>query len=112
MKILVVDDHQLIREALRSVLGELDSEATILEASNCHQAMQLIADHSDFDLVLLDLVLPDGDGFSVLAKSHEDDPSVPIVILSALEDRADIVKALDLGALAFIPKSGQREVML
>jgi DNA-binding NarL/FixJ family response regulator len=112
VKILVVDDHALIREALRGVLKELKGEATVLEASSCGQAMQVISDHSDLDLVLLDLNLPDRDGFSVLAELGERYPALSVVVLSGQQDRASVAKALDLGALGFIPKTGQREVMI
>ena len=112
MKILAVDDHALIREALRGVLKELKGDATVLEASSCSQAMQVIAEHPDLELILLDLNLPDRDGFSVLAELGERYPAISVVVLSAQQDRDSVVKAIDLGALGFIPKSGQREVML
>jgi len=112
VKVLVVDDHALIREALRGVLSELKGDATVLEASSCNQAMQVIAAHPDMNLVLLDLNLPDRDGFSVLAELGERYPEISVVVLSAQQDRDSVVKALDLGALGFIPKSGQREVMV
>jgi len=108
MKILVVDDHALIREALRGVLKEVKGDAAVLEASDCRQAMQLIAEHADLSLILLDLTLPDRDGFSVLAELRERYPAISVVVLSAVQDRSSIAKALDLGALGFIPKSGQR----
>jgi DNA-binding NarL/FixJ family response regulator len=112
MKILVVDDHLLIREALRGVLKELRSDAVILEASEGGQAMRLMAEHPDINLVLLDLNLPDRDGFSMLAELRERYLATSVVVLSGQQDRASVVKALDLGALGFIPKSAQREVML
>jgi DNA-binding NarL/FixJ family response regulator len=112
MKFLVVDDHALIREALRSVLKELKRDAEVVEASNCGQAMRLVEEHADLDLILLDLTLPDRDGFSVLAELRERYPALSIVVLSALQDRGNVVKALDLGAQGFIPKSANREVML
>jgi DNA-binding NarL/FixJ family response regulator len=112
VKILVVDDHVLIREALRGVLKELKGDATVLEASSCSQAMQVIAEHPDLELILLDLNLPDRDGFSMLTELGERYPAISVVVLSAQQDRPSVVKALDLGALGFIPKSGQREVML
>jgi len=112
MPILVVDDHVLIRDALCGVLGELRPEAIVLQAPDCRQAMRLIAEHSDLELVVLDLGLPDADGFVMLKELRDRYPSLPIVVLSALQDRNSVTRALDLGALGFIPKSAQRAVML
>jgi DNA-binding NarL/FixJ family response regulator len=112
MKVLVIDDHVLIREALRGVLKELKAEATVVEASDWRQAARQIEQSPDFDLVLLDLKLPDRDGFEVLAELRERYPAISIVVLSAHHDRENVAKALDLGALGFIPKSSPREVML
>jgi DNA-binding NarL/FixJ family response regulator len=112
MKILVVDDHTLIREALRGVLAEVKRDASVFEASNCRQAMELIQEHDDLGLVLLDLNLPDRDGFSALSELRETHPGLPVVVLSGAQDRETFLKALDLGALGFIPKSGLREVMI
>src|ERR1700730_6196666 len=112
MKFLLVDDHALIREALRGVLKELDESATILEASRWSNAARLLEEHPDLALVLLDLGLPDRDGFTALEEARAHHPKIPIVILSASCARDYVVKALDLGAVGFIPKSGEREVML
>src|SRR6516162_3705021 len=87
VKILVVDDHVLIREALRGVLKELKRDATVLEASSCSQAMQVIAEHPDLELILLDLNLPDRDGFFVLTELGERHPAISVVVLSAQQDR-------------------------
>jgi DNA-binding NarL/FixJ family response regulator len=112
MKILLVDDHALIREALHGVLNKLKRDAVVFDASTSGQAMQAIASHPDINLVLLDLTLPDRDGFSLLAELRERYPAMSIVVLSAAQDRANVVKALDLGALGYIPKSARREVLL
>jgi DNA-binding NarL/FixJ family response regulator len=112
MKVLVVDDHALIREALRGVLKELKDDAAIIEASNAQQAMRLAGEHPDLGLILLDLNLPDRNGFDVLAELRERYPGISAVVLSALNDRDTVTKALDLGALGFIPKSSTREVMI
>jgi len=111
-KILTVDDHVLIREALRGVLNELAAGATVLEASDGGTAMQLIEQHRDVSLVLLDLSLPDRDGFAVLSELRERHPAISIVVLSALQDRSTVTKALRKGALGFIPKSATRDVMV
>jgi DNA-binding NarL/FixJ family response regulator len=112
MKILVVDDHVLIREALRGVLKELKRDAILLDASSSKQAMDIVADHPDIGLVLRDLNLPDRDGLDVLAELREQYPAITVVVLSALQDRAVVLKALDCGAFGYIPKSAKREVMI
>ena len=112
MKILLIDDHVLIRDALRGVLKELKSDAVIVEALNSRQATERMEEHPDLELVLLDLHLPDRSGFDVLAELRARYPAISVVVLSASEDRDSITKALDLGALGFIPKSAQRDVML
>lgn len=111
MKILIIDDHVLIRESLGAVLRELRPEATVVEALNARETMRLVAEHPDFALVLLDLGLPDRDGFDVLADLRERHPTIPVVVLSGHHDRANVVRALDLGALGFIPKTAQRRVL-
>jgi len=111
MKILIVDDHALIREALRGVLKELRGEATVFEAPDWRQATRQIEQDCP-DLVLLDLVLPDRDGFGILRELRERHPSLAVVVLSAQQDRNSVAKALELGALGFIPKSAAREVMI
>ena len=112
MKVLLVDDHVLIRDALRGVLRELTEDATVLEASDCGQAMRMIEAHPDLHLILLDLNLPDRDGFTVLADLRKRYATISLVVLSAFHDRENIVRALDLGALGFIPKSAPRDVMV
>jgi DNA-binding NarL/FixJ family response regulator len=112
MKILVVDDHVLIRDALRGVFAELQADATVLEAPDCNLALQLIGQNTDLDLVVIDLGLPDRDGFSLLAELRAREALLPIVVLSAHNDRTSVMKALDLGALGFIPKNGRREIMV
>jgi DNA-binding NarL/FixJ family response regulator len=112
MKILLVDDHALIRDALRGVLKELAHEATVLEAADSRQAMCLVEAHPDLHLILLDLNLPDREGFAVLADLRRRHATISLVVLSASQDRDSIVKAIDLGALGFIPKSSPRGVMV
>src|SRR5215467_14057013 len=112
MKVLIVDDHGLIREALHSVLKELKRETVIFEASNSRQAMRLVEEHSDLSLILLDINLPDRDGFSVLGELRDRYATIAIIVLSALDDQETVKRAFKLGALGFIPKTTEREVML
>jgi DNA-binding NarL/FixJ family response regulator len=112
MNILVVDDHPLVREAIRAVSYDLESNGNLYEASDSRQARQLIRKHKDVRLVLLDLRLPDGDGFGLLAELRELHPDIAIVVLAGTDDPTSIVKAFALGAVGFLRKSDQREVMM
>jgi DNA-binding NarL/FixJ family response regulator len=111
-KFLVVDHHFLIREALCQLLKRLNSKATVLEAIDSGQAMRLVSEHADIGLILLELNLPDRDGFSLLRELRERHPATPVVVLSARQDRDSVVRTLSLGALGFIPKSGRWEVII
>lgn len=111
MKILVIDDHVLIREALQALLKKLQRGATMLEASDNRQAMDIIARHPDIGLIMLDLNLPDRDGMAVLAELRERYPAAAVVVMSGIQESATVMQALDLGAVGYIPKSSRREVM-
>ena len=111
MKILIVDDHALIRDALQGVLKKLQRGVTVLEASDSQQAFDIIAGNADINLILLDLTLPDRDGLSVLTELRERYPAIGVVVLSALQDHVNVTKVLDLGASGFIPKSAKPKVM-
>ncbi len=112
IKFLVIDDHQLIREALRGVLKKVRRDAVLLEASTSKQAMQIVAAQPDIDIILLDLTLPDRDGFAVFAELRERYPDIAIVVLSAVQDPTKVRRALELGARGYITKSAQGDVIL
>ena len=112
MKFLVVDDHALIRDAMRGVLKELRGDTVALEAATAQQAMELIQQHPDLALVLLDLKLPDRDGIEMLGELREHYPAISVVMLSGCNDRENVISALDNGAAGFIPKTDSREVLL
>jgi DNA-binding NarL/FixJ family response regulator len=112
VKILVVDDHPLIREAMKTVLKQLDPAMEVFEAGNCDDALDIAAREADLALVLLDLRMPGTSGLDGLATLRERHPAVPVVVLSASEDRNEVMRALDLGAMGFIPKSQPSRVMI
>ena len=112
MKILIVDDHPLIREAMRSVLKQLDGGIEVLEAGTCDEALAVAARESELALVLLDLRLPGTSGLDGLQVLRDRHPSVPVVVLSASEDRSEVMRAIDLGAMGFIPKTQPSGVMI
>jgi len=112
MKVLVIDDHALVREALRGVLLELRADANVLEAPDWRGAAHAIEQSPDLALVLLDLGLPDRDGLEILAELRTRLPTVSVVVLSGRHDRDSVARALALGASGYIPKAASREVML
>jgi DNA-binding NarL/FixJ family response regulator len=111
MKVLVVDDHALIRDALRRVLEQLEREVTVFEAGDCGQAFRVIEAQPDLDLVLLDLNLPGMQGLAALTELRTRYPAVSVVVVSAANDRVSVTKALDHGAMGYIPKSSSNEVL-
>ena len=112
MKILVVDDHALIREALCGILKELEPVVEVLEAGTAQHAIETAESSPHPDLALLDLNLPDKNGLELLAEFRDRWPQIAVVILSANQDNASIKQSLSLGAVGFIPKSSSRNVML
>lgn len=112
LKFLVVDDHALTREGVRLTLAALGDEVTVLDASSVEAALAAISRHPDIDLVLLDLGLPGAGGLSLLEDLRRNQNTVPVVVISGADGRSHVIKALDLGALGFIPKSSSLEVML
>ena len=112
MKVLVIDDHTLIREALRNVVAELVPDALFLEAASCHEAQSFLAPGAEIDLVLLDLGLPDGEGMALLQSLRHQFAATAVVVMSGMKDQGTVMQALRLGAQGFIPKSATRTVML
>lgn len=112
MNILLVDDHALIREALRAVVAEVANEARLLEARDCLSARAQSESGDDIHLAILDIDLPDGNGLDLLDQLRERHPTIAAVILSAHTDRDLVLSALDRGASGFIPKSADRPVMV
>jgi DNA-binding NarL/FixJ family response regulator len=111
MRILVVDDHPLMTDVLRTVLGTLDQVAGIRAAHDLAAAAALVSESSP-DLVMLDLGMPGFSGVEALAAWRERFPALPVVVVSGASDPRTINAALDLGAMGFIPKSAPGEELL
>ena len=104
-KFLVVDDHPLFREALSSSIRQAFKGAAVLESGTLERGVELIGDHGDLDIVLLDLNLPGTSGFGGLLTLRTKFPKLPIVVVSGSDDRRIVAEALGYGAVGFIPKS-------
>ena len=111
MKILVVDDHALVREGLRQVLKGLGELTHILEACDGRQALALADAHDDLDLVRLDFHLPDMGGLEAIDALASKHPELPILVLSGTVDPHLVREVLARGAAGFLPKSSSPEVV-
>jgi DNA-binding NarL/FixJ family response regulator len=112
MKILLVDDHTLITDALSALLLDLDPEVEIHTAASAPQALELVEKHSDADLLLLDLGVPGATGTSLLEAIVAQVPDLKILVLSGVQDQRSVMRTLQLGAAGFVPKSMATDKLL
>jgi len=105
MKILIADDHNLVREGLRPFLEELNPHVDILEAATFDEAYAIAADSGEIDLILMDLKMPGMGVFDGLVKMCAAHPKTPVVILSGHFNRHDVLEAVERGAAGYIPKT-------
>jgi DNA-binding NarL/FixJ family response regulator len=109
MKVLLVDDHPLILSALQGVIQGLGDDVTVVGAASAKAARAALAEAADYDLVLLDLQLGDADGFDLLAELRGRHPALPVVVVSASDRASDVIRAIDLGAMGFVPKRASND---
>lgn len=112
MKVLLVDDHNLFRDGMQLVLAKLDDNVETIGASNYQEALHLIIENPDLDLILLDLGLPDIDDVEALKSIRSKLPSTPVVILSSNNDGRKVEQMLKIGAQGYIPKSTSAELLI
>jgi DNA-binding NarL/FixJ family response regulator len=109
--LLIADDHPLFREALRGAVARVLPDAQLREADSVEALYRLVEDEADADLLLLDLNMPGAQGFSALVHLRALHPQLPIVVVSAREEPAVMRRALDHGAVGFIPKSADAKTL-
>ncbi len=111
MKILLIDDHPLILAALQVVIQGLAGEVRVSGASGARTAREMLARDAGYDLVLLDLSLGDADGFELLVELRAAYPALPVVVVSASDRASDVIRAIDLGAMGFVPKRASNDTL-
>ena len=104
-RILIVEDHALVREAMAQTLQHLEPGVECVEASNADTALERLSETPDWDLAVIDLMLPDMNGFSLLGVMAKRFPDIPAIVVSALDDQASVQRALKAGASGFVPKA-------
>ena len=110
-QILLVDDHEIVRRGLRMLLAEAFTDASFAEASRVPQARELVTRQA-WDLVLLDINLPDGSGLELLGQIRQLCPGAAVLVLSAYPEEEFAVRAFKLGAAGYLTKASVADEMI
>ena len=108
MKILIVDDHALVRRGLGHVVRECFEEAAVVEAGDARQALDAMSSQ-DVDVALVDVRMPDLDGLDLLHRMREGWPEVPVIMLTSFDHAQYVRRALAEGAAGYMLKDATPE---
>lgn len=108
VRILLVDDHSVVREGIRTFLERTPDLRVVGEANNAQTALQQVRD-GQWDLVMLDLCLPDQTGLETLRRIKDEKPELPVLIFSAFSEESHAVQCLTAGASGYLPKDCEPE---
>ncbi|HEX3756783.1 MAG TPA: response regulator transcription factor [Rhizomicrobium sp.] len=111
MKLLIVDDHSILRDGVAEILRQSHPGAQVLQACNIEEGLTL-ASEGGLDAILLDLNFPAAGGLRAIPDFARQAPDVPVVILSSSEDPDDVRRALAQGAMGYIPKSASAQTLV
>lgn len=112
MKVLLADDHNLIREGIKLILNRLLESVDILEADNFDDTHKIVTENTDLDLIIMDLFMPGMTGPRGVSTIRNSAPVVPVIVLSMSEDPKHMRDALKFGANGYIPKSSKNSVII
>ena len=108
----MVDDHELFRDGMRYVLQQLADEVEVVDSGNFEDGMRQAANDPNIDLALLDLHMPGSNGVKSVLMFHANNPGIPLVVVSGSDQREDIEKVMEYGAMGFISKLSSGKIML
>lgn len=111
IRVLVCDDHQIVRQGIRQILADAPDISTPLEAATGPEALQKVRE-GNVDVVLLDIALPVRDGLDVLKQLKAEQPRLPVLMLSTYPDRQYAVRSMKLGAAGYLNKSADSEQLI
>jgi two-component system nitrate/nitrite response regulator NarL len=112
MKLLVVDDHPVFRDGMAALLKQAGDNTLVLQAPECATALRLADEHPDIDAVFVDLMMPGMTGDIAVREFGKRRPELPVIVLSSSENPSDVRRALQAGALGYIPKSANPQTLL
>ena len=108
IRLLLVDDHEVVRVGLKSFLQTQEGISVLAEASNGEEAIEMALRHKP-DIVLMDITMPEMDGIAALKSIKEKDPSAIVIMCSAMGQQAMVIDAIQAGAKDFIVKPFQAD---
>lgn len=108
IRLLIVDDHPVVRDGLRDMLSSQPDFEVIAEASNGVEAVALTS-HLQPQVVLTDLAMPQMDGVTAIGKIKEQHPDVQILVLTTYDSDSDVLPAIEAGAIGYLLKDAPRE---
>jgi len=111
IRVLIADDHAIIRQGLKQILSDTEDMEVTGEADGGIPAVQLIRDHQ-YDVVLLDVSMPDRNGIDTLKLIKKEAPKLPVLILSMHPEEQYAIRALRAGAAGYLSKQGAPEQLV
>jgi DNA-binding NarL/FixJ family response regulator len=112
MRFAIIDDHPFVLDALSLIIASMEQRPSVTGFESLQRFEEAVRGGDSFDLVLLDLGIPGFSHLESLYKFREVAPVMPVIVISASDERATILEALDLGAMGFIPKTSRRDVLM
>ena len=111
LRILLADDHAVVRQGVRQILVDAFAKATFGEAQNAHELLDLVATER-WDIVVLDLTMPGGNGLEALKQLKHDQPQLPVLILSMYPEDQYAVRTIRAGAAGYLNKESAPEELV
>ena len=111
LRILLADDHAVVRQGVRQILADAFAKATFGEAQNAHELLALV-DNERWDIVVLDLTMPGGNGLEALKQIKHDQPQLPVVSLSMYPEDQYAVRTIRAGAAGYLNKESAPEELV
>jgi DNA-binding NarL/FixJ family response regulator len=111
MKILIADDHWVVRESLKQVTKSLNKSFRTVEASGFQSALEILRKEPDIGLMLIDLIMPGFNEFEGLHLLRTEFPEIPVVVVSVHDDPDHVLKAISHGVIGYIPKSASADLI-
>ena len=112
MKLLVIDDHPVFRDGMAALLKQAADDTVVLQAPECATALNIIDANPDIDAVFVDLMMPGMTGDIAVREFGKRRPELPMIVLSSSENPSDVRRALNAGALGYVPKSANPQTLL